>query len=146
MKEFLDGMIILIIFSFGIAFVIVDNSKYQYKLDDKKEFMQSNTSTRVDGMQVYWKVKTFPDGHQYGMLLDDYGGLTATRVIHLLHHIDCVKCTPANRFKKPELKKEIIHEERKPLRIEPFRKRDKKKHPSHCDEEDTKRIKTNGNN
>jgi len=123
-------------------------------METKKEMnaMRDGTSTRVDGLQVYWEIKKFPDGHEYGMLLDDYSGFDTTKVMHLLHHVDCIKCNPANQFIH-QIKEETIVTPKKVehLRIEGFKDETKTKHKKgHCDDDDNKhkpeKVKLDGNN
>lgn len=136
---------------FTLIFSSVDDA-----LETKKEMnaMRDGTSTRVDGLQVYWEVKKFPDGHEYGMLLDDYSEFTTTKVMHLLHHVDCIKCNPANQFINQNRQETIVTPKKiKTLSIEGFDTHSDFKKPhkkGHCDKDDNKhkpeKVKLDGNN
>lgn len=141
-------ILMCVVIVFGTMFFIGIEDSIQNRIE--MNAMRDGTSTRVDGLQVYWEIKKFPDGHEYGMLLDDYSGFDTTKVMHLLHHVDCIKCNPANQFIH-QIKEETIVTPKKvePLRIEGFKDKTKTKHKKgHCDDDNKhkpEKVKLDGN-
>lgn len=102
----------VVVFFVTVCFIGIDET-IQKRIE--MNAMRDGTSTRVDGLQVYWEIKKFPDGHEYGMLFDH----NYTTVIHLLHHVDCNKCKPVNQSIKQDRKeKKATPKVLKPLKIE----------------------------